>query len=227
MAIVEIKVPYIKGLSKENIYIEGSIVDKGYVIKIEYVSDGKVFYVEIEDGKYTFKYIYEDNIRLNEEMPYNYVIENGEVWSVIKIVKGRKVNRSLHIPLILQKVKISNKILLPHINLPDCRRINKKLDKGINISVYCSGYSGVHSITAIWRNPYGVIYALEEKSIELDVPQLQYVYVRLYMGIRQEQYIYEGIWSVDLYIDGKCLATEAFEIYSGVYGNHPIIDCYM
>ena len=128
------------------------------IIRMKPCSRGWKTDIELPDGEYQYKFILNNGIRMNDPNAYGYnVCLNDEVWSVLKIVNGKIQKGNKIIPKFNKFIINNGKMLLYPRN------------RACYVSFDLNDVCGVHSITALWYQPDGSLYHIEETTIETPI----------------------------------------------------------
>lgn len=177
---------------------------KNKAIRMETCSQGWKTELELPDGEYYYKFILNNGIRMNDPNAYSYAVGlNDEVWSVLKVVNGKNQKGNKIIPK-LNKFIINNgkKLLYPR-------------NRACYVSFDLNGVCGVHSITALWYQPDGSLYHIEETTIETPINLLYTLKETFWVDFEKDTHPFDfGTWMVEIYVDGVKSVREFFNVFS-------------
>lgn len=202
-------------------------------VKMEYCdSDGKInsifmeydwedncWFCQCDREVIRYKFVVNDIIRLNDPIAKEYMHdEKWEVWSV----PGERVE----ILPELDTYVISNNINNGVKNA--VKKTQYIYDRPIDIytGVSVRNVKGLHSLTYMCFQPDGSIYMLEESSIgQFETNEADYEVIFKNRISRIQGRNAEGMWSIQLYMDGKCIVKDYFAIKRNVLSNIVLLDC--
>ena len=179
--------------------------------------------IELKDGVYVYKYVFDDYIRLNDPQAKEYIIEeNGEVWSKIEIQNNQIVLIENLSQVIVNQYVITDK-LANKISSDLYRNVfNKIFDEKVAIGISLEGVSKTHSLTVIWYQPDMSIHHIEEQALSPNCEtETSNALLWLWINLNDynRQYLY-GLWSVDIYLDGYNIVHDKFSLYDGISSHH-------
>lgn len=132
-----------------------AVNNKVKMLLMEPCSQGWKANLELPDGEYPYKFILNNGIRMNDPDAYEYINWlNGETWSVLKVVNG-EIQKKNYITAELNNFCVHNGKTLLYPRNRTC-----------HISFDLNNVCGVHSITALWYQPDGSLYHIEEATVD-------------------------------------------------------------
>lgn len=173
--------------------------------------------VEIDDIVLRYKFVINHIIRLNDPRAGNYTLdERGETWSV-------PGETGTNLPE-LQSYNISNVInSRENISLKKATFVyDRPLD--IYVSVDVRNVQGIHSLTFICFQPDGRIYKIEECSIGHQENLEDYRVVFKNHIERMLGRVAEGMWAVQVYLDGKSIIKDYFVLKRKIISNSTLLN---
>lgn len=176
------------------------------------------WYCECDRAISRYKYVINDIIRLNDPLTNHYGYD--EKWEIWSVPDGCRVSKAY-----LSEYNVSNSMVNGAIKKRDYL-----YDRPIDIytSVAICRVEGLHSLTYMCFQPDGMLYKLEECSMgqfEQNEADYKVVFKNQISGIDNNSA--EGVWSFQVYLDGKRIIQDYFIIKKKVISNMFLLDCRM
>lgn len=208
-------------------YVLGNFNNFNRELGLMYLSNGIwQFSINLKDGFYIYKYEIGKHIRINDINAYDYKVdENGEVWSILKIENGQIIYNELKIFIELKNYLITNKVYKTISNSIYKKIFDIKNDTKVAIGINLIKLSCIHSATVIWYQPNACIFHVEEKAIVIpnnlgEVEATAWFWLDLK---KINKYLF-GLWTIEIYLDGKLSIKDNFIINPSIYYPYSIID---
>lgn len=173
--------------------------------------------------KIRYKFVVNQAIRLNDSHSEWYEVDNqGEVWSVYDGKDKEKIIPSIE----LTEYKISDRVR-SRLDLVEMKKVINMVDNiKLSVGVHIKNITGTHSITIMWFQPDGRIFSIEERA--LVVPRehgMCEAETWFWLDVSQitGQYA-EGIWGVQVYLDGMLSVNDNFALGRRIYSQHIAFD---
>lgn len=171
---------------------------------MEYDKQERHWFCECDEDINRYKFVVNDIIRLNDPNAGSYAEdEKWEVWSVPGMCMEHKPKLSFY--------NISGNMS------KGAAKTSKKaaftLDRPLDIyaGADISGVKGLHSVTYICFQPDGSIYKIEESSMgQFEPNEADYEIVFKTHISPMNGRNAEGMWSFQIYLDGKCVVKDYF-----------------
>jgi hypothetical protein len=169
--------------------------------------------VELEPGEYKYKYLVNNEIRLNDPSANLYYPDkNGEVTSVLFISSdgSRMINTQKY------EIKLENYSLFSKV-LDEAPKQSRRLfilpreDRAVTRLEF-SIVEGIHTISVLWYEPGQKLYKAMENilwspAVKDKNPLVYWFWLELIKGKMTQ-----GLWTLKLFIDGAFLLEDYFEI---------------
>jgi len=175
-------------------------------IPMEYDRPERHWFCNCEEEVIRYKFVINDIIRLNDPNAGRYVEdENWEVWSVPGECVERKPQLAIY--------NISNN--MQYGVSKALKKAAYTFDRPLDIYVGAGirHVQGLHSVTYICFQPNGSIYKLEERSIgQFEPSEADYEVIFRNHIASMHGRIADGMWSYQIYLDGKCVVKDYFAL---------------
>lgn len=201
-------------------YVETEYYDENGIrksAKMKFDSIEHNWCVEVEDVVLRYKFVINHIIRLNDPQAGAYAIdEHGETWSVPGDVKA-------WVPK-LQNYNISNVINAKENTLVKKATFVYDRPLDICVSVDVHNVQGLHSLTFMCFQPDGRIYKIEECSIGRQGKLEDYRVVFKNHIERMLGRVAEGMWAIQVYLDGNSMIKDYFVLKRKVISNNTLFN---
>lgn len=191
-----------------------------YELFMEYDTSKGEWLCEYEGDIDRYKFVVNDIIRLNDPMAPSYTYDSDwEVWSSSS--KSASAQSKPHIAFCVTAERIANGLNKA------VRKTEYVYDKPLDIytGVSLEAVEGIHSITYICFQPDGSIYMIEEDSIgqfEPEKSDYEIIFKNHISGMPGRGA--EGMWVIQIYLDGRCIAKDYFVMKRKVISNTVFFD---
>ena len=179
-----------------------AINNKVKMLQMEPCSVGWKINMDLPDGEYPYKFILNNGIRMNDPEAYEYINWlNGETWSVLKVVNG-EIQKSGYMATKLNNCFMHNgkTLLYPR-------------DRACHITFDLNDVKGVHSVTALWYQPDGSLYHIEEATIDAPDDAIYKYKESFWVNLKHDTHPFScGIWMVEIFVDGDKKIREFFNV---------------
>lgn len=182
-----------------------AVNNKVKMLQMEPCNQGWKINLELPDGEYPYKFILNNGIRMNAPDAYEYINWlNGETWSVLKVVNGK-----------IQKRKY-NSVELNNFCVHNGKTLLYPRERACHVSFDLNDVRGVHSITALWYQPDGSLYHIEEATVDAPNNAIHKFKESFWIDLKQDTHPFAyGIWMVEVYVDGDKKVREFFSVVRG------------
>lgn len=187
---------------------------------MELDEDGKwTAFLEIEPGKYTYKYLIDNMFMLNDPLANLYIPnEDGEMLSILIIDdKGDVLINTEEYSMNLDRYVLWNKL----DNMPEQQGKKSFLqsDESIICRLEFSKITGVHSVAALWYTPDMQYYHMSESLLWTpEGEENKPVEINFYINVRDNR-VPTGRWKIKIFIDGGLVFEDYFLIKAVTYSN--------
>lgn len=182
-----------------------------YSIPMQYDKQERHWFCECDKEIDRYKFVVNDIIRLNDPNAGKYAEdEKWEVWSVPGTCTARRPELALY--------NISNN--MSNGVAKAVKKAAYTFDRPLDIytGVGIHQVKGLHSVTYICYQPNGSIFKLEECSIgQFEPNEADYEVVFKNHISPMHGRIAEGIWSFQIYLDGRCVVKDYFVLKRKVF----------
>ncbi|MGN0375273.1 MAG: hypothetical protein ACI4EN_07215 [Butyrivibrio sp.] len=188
-------------LSAELIYVFNR---KVRTIAMEYCLTGWRISLDLPDGEYLYKFVFNDGIRMNDPEAYCYrEWINGEVWSLLNIKDGKAVSRRY------DAVNIRNVI----VHSKSGKLLQYPGDRRCYADFEINNVKGIHSLTILWYQPDGSLYHIEETTVRASGTGFSSFAETMWVELDMKSHSFDlGTWMVEVYADGIRQVREFFNV---------------
>ena len=181
--------------------------DKLKIVPMHLEVKGKEWVCNVEEGKVVYKYrINGGIIELNDPCADYYTVgRNSQVWSVKESGALKEISIKLLNSIITDRVMndINKVVSRKNLNMQDSR--------DVVIGIKLTDVLGVHVLTAIWYQPDGRIYHIDERTLMSENNVEAEVWFWLKLCEMQPRFC-KGAWTLEIYIDGCKRVRDNFVI---------------
>lgn len=194
------------------------VEDAAQIISMEKVNGVFRAGIECNEQEIVYKFILNNILRVNDANAVAYgKDENGEVWSKYINNSRRKQNEVRNF-----KYSVSNK------KLKNCSKSVRTIiypnESIVWLNVFLNLSNEIHSVTVIWYDVEGKISLAQEKAIDLSHRKCACnVKLNFCMNLDKSD-VKEGIWKINLLIDGKVVIADYFAVTTATAGTHNVIN---
>jgi hypothetical protein len=181
--------------------------------------DGWYGVIDLQEGVYRYKFLVNGILKLNDPFAGSYEKDKaGEVWSLAYVDKQRKrrqIQGDLHIELF--HYIITDRIVE---NLEEAklkRNFDTLRDSKIYAGFEFGNILGTNTITTLWINPNAELFHISDHVVHVlegDENNATNVWFWLDLKDKGREYT-NGIWQIELLINGELIAEERFQLGSG------------
>ena len=178
-------------------------------VNIPMIYEGGIFRasLQLQEGRYIYKYIVNNTIRFNDPDAENYVMDaKGEVWSECVVRDGIEICKYTDFGKVKTYILSNRKF---EDNLLPKKIFYFPTDTQICLNVEICLKKGIHSITEVWHRADGILYAVKEHPIPMENDGIGRIGFGIFL---HKNKIRLGIWRVDVYVDGEKVISEYFSV---------------
>lgn len=173
--------------------------------------------VELSSGEHLYKFIINDNIRMNDPIANLYALnKEGELMSLIIINENdERLYNNEQYTVHIEKYNMLNQILEEDLQI-NKKYFNINIDEKVVTKFEFTNVTGVHAITVLWYKPDNTLHSFSENILftpdgEEDKPITMWFWIEL-----NTEFLLMGMWSIKLFVDGEFILEDGFNI-----GNSP------
>lgn len=169
--------------------------------------------LELEEGIYSYRFLVNNCLYLNDPLADEYVIIDEEVWSQFNVTLEDKETNSRGVAEYSNHV-ISNRLGNSLQSVPVQREFYKPLDKRVVLGLELDPILGLHEVVTIWYRPDGIIYHICYETLEVAESEgfkAGLVWFLMKLDEAEREYTM-GIWTVIVTVDGKIVAQDKFDL---------------
>ena len=188
-----------------------------HYIVMEYDKAEHYWSCECDEEVVRYKFIVNDIIRLNDPQAKHYVLdEKQEVWSVQGTMDGYEAKLETY--CVSDSVRNSVKDTM--------KKATCIYDRPLDIYVGASIHqvNGIHSLTYMCFQPDGRLYKLEECCIGQCNQEADYEVVFMNHIAHMSGSVAGGMWTFQVYLDGKCIIKDYFVLKRKVINNMSLLN---
>ncbi|MCY1713415.1 hypothetical protein [Caproiciproducens galactitolivorans] len=177
--------------------------------------DGWYTQLLLEPGDSMYKFLINNEIRLNDPSANVYMPDDSEeLWSVIVIDDlGFRLYNNEQYEVNVEDYSVTNIVT----EIPDVvnrKSFNLTMDKSVVTRFEFNHITGIHAITAVWFNPRGEVHESTENLLYADEKDPESsVFMWFWMQLNEADREYpEGIWTMKLFVDGSYVLEDQYTI---------------
>lgn len=202
--IWELKLQTIKAVEKN-----------GTVIAIfAFHTEDNIWYAtgDVLGEKCTYKLVLNENIYINDPYADEYVVLDGEVWSV-RYQDGISAENEI------ERIEGFDIVVSGQMNHAVTAAKRQKIfyaqyEKRVNVGVEFYSVFGVHELAVVWENPQQDIYHIDYKVVEPERAGERYgmlIWFKMLLVEVDREY-QKGIWTAKILLDGRLIGFEPFSV---------------
>ncbi len=212
--IVKFEFQQIQNFNIDSVSVIGSFNQYNAIMGRMYKRDNTWYLdVELKEGEYYYKFLINDQIKLNDPSANVYSPgKDNEVWSVLIMNhENKRLYNNTQYTVNIENYNITNLVHEQQLD-SNKRDFNLFLDKKVVARFEFNNITGFHSATAVWCTPDGKIFNAAE-SILVSVEGNKSTFIWFILQIDDNNHTYpEGLWTLKLFIDGSYILEDRFNL---------------
>lgn len=174
--------------------------------------EGWVYEAQLPPGEYYYKFLINHSVLLNDPAANCYAprkAEEEELWSYIKIShSGERLYNNTQYTVNVEEYTLSATVTEGDVT--EKHQFSSILDKRVVARFGFTQIKGVHTVTVLWCDYTGHARAYTEQALfQEDSGKKVDLWFWLDIGELEQP---EGVWTMKLYIDGKYVLEDGFQI---------------
>lgn len=185
--------------------------DKGIMEKTGNVWN---FDLELPFGEYKYKFLINQNLRLNDSEANLYMPDdNEELWSLIiineegiRLYNNEEYSVNIDSYYMNSMVSEADDILLK-------KAFNTNVDEKAVVRYGFTNVTGIHTVTVAWYNPHGQLVQYTDNNLFKGEEDKEPLFMWFWLDLKENKAKLEyGNWTIKLFINGQFILADRFSI---------------